>query len=80
MRGAESSQVTLDPELAWYQVAATSSAGGGAMVAHFHHRVGERRAHDHSITWPARRSTDGGIVSPSALAVLSRVEDWRVTP
>ena len=27
----------------------------------------------------ARNNTDDGIVSPSALAVLSRVEDWRGT-
>ena len=32
------------------------------------------------ITWSARSSTDCGIVRPSAFAVLSRVEDWRVTP
>src|SRR5437867_12913604 len=44
--------------------------GGGAMVAHFHHCVGERRAHDHSITWCARSSIDGGMVRPSVRAVL----------
>jgi hypothetical protein len=31
------------------------------------------------ITSSARASSDGGIVSPRALAVLSRVEDWRGT-
>jgi Patatin-like phospholipase len=36
----------------------------------FHRCAGERRAHDHSITWSARRSSEWGIVKPSALAVL----------
>jgi hypothetical protein len=34
----------------------------------------------YSITSSARASTAGGIVSPRAFAVLSRVEDWRKAP
>src|SRR2546426_11831991 len=30
----------------------------------------------HSITWSARSSTDGGIVSPSALAALRLRTNW----
>src|SRR6266508_3796367 len=43
------------------------------------HQHSARTSTRYSITWSARPSTDGGIVSPSALAVFSRVEDWRVT-
>ena len=37
---------------------------------HFHRCAGERRAHDHSMTWSARSRMDCGIVRPNALAVL----------
>jgi len=51
MRGAESSHVTLDHGLTSYQVAATSPGRRRRDGSPFSSlRVGERRAHDHSIT------------------------------
>src|SRR5215831_7099195 len=53
-----------------YQVAATSPGRRQREGSPFSCCEGEPLAHDHSITWSARPSTDGGIVSPNALAVL----------
>ena len=32
----------------------------------------------HSITWSARASSDGGMVSPSALAVFRLITNWNL--
>src|SRR2546428_10605721 len=42
--------------------------------------TGARASTRYWITWSARCNSDGGIVRPSALAVLSRGEDWRKAP
>jgi hypothetical protein len=43
---------------------------GGARDSEHCHRSGQEGTPVHSITWSARASNDGGIVSPSAFAVL----------
>src|SRR5437870_10277461 len=70
MRGAEHSRVTLNPGLTgtkWWRRRPDDDWRDDSQSSCC---AGERRAHDHWITWSARNRIDCGIVSPSNLAVL----------
>src|SRR6266699_1967541 len=55
------------------------SRGSAVAVTAGSSRTRRRPHRGYSMTSSARESTDGGSVRPRALAVLSRVEDWRGT-